>query len=92
MEVAAGRRERVALAGRLVRRLAASAGPTLVGAGEVERPFLAAGTGAPLWTLERETGGAPEGGGDPELAAAGVEVCAPPEGTREAVARLRAPG
>ncbi|HEY6097946.1 MAG TPA: sigma 54-interacting transcriptional regulator [Anaeromyxobacter sp.] len=68
----------------IVRRLAASAGPPLIGAREVERHLLTAATGMPLWTLERESGAAPSPAGaqaDPDLAAAGVDVHLPPEGT-----------
>ncbi|HEY6003047.1 MAG TPA: sigma 54-interacting transcriptional regulator [Anaeromyxobacter sp.] len=68
----------------IVRRLAASAGPALIGAREVERQLLAAATGMPLWTLERESASAPlpeEVRADPDLAAAGVDVHLPPEGT-----------
>jgi sigma-54 specific flagellar transcriptional regulator A len=68
----------------IVRRLAASAGPPLIGAREVERQLLAAATGMPLWTLERESGSAPllaDVRADPDLAAAGVDVHLPPEGT-----------
>jgi sigma-54 specific flagellar transcriptional regulator A len=68
----------------IVRRLAASAGPPLVGGREVERQLLAAASGMPLWTLDRE--GGPEAllagpPADPDLAAAGVDVHLPPHGT-----------
>jgi DNA-binding NtrC family response regulator len=69
----------------IVRRLAASAGPPLVVAREVERQLLAAATGMPLWTLEGESRAAApfaeEGRGDSHLAAAGVDVHLPPDGT-----------
>jgi sigma-54 specific flagellar transcriptional regulator A len=68
----------------IVRRLAASAGPPLVAARDVERHLLAAATGMPLWRLEREARPAPPPGApraDPALAAAGVEVHLPPDGT-----------
>jgi DNA-binding NtrC family response regulator len=67
----------------VVRRLAASGGPPLLGAREVERHLVAAATGTPLWSLERKGGAAapPAAGADRVLAAAGVEVRLPPEGT-----------
>jgi DNA-binding NtrC family response regulator len=68
----------------IVRRLAASAGPPLIDARDVERHLLAAATGMPLWTLERDARAAPAREaphGDPDLAAAGVDVRLPPDGT-----------
>lgn len=64
-----------------VRRLAASAGPALIPAREVERHLLAAATGMPLWTLEDERHAAASSAGSEELAAAGVDVHLPPEAT-----------
>lgn len=66
----------------IVRRLAASAGPSLVPAREVERHLLAAATGMPLWTLE--AGPVATAPGDREdLAAAGVDVHLPPDATEK---------
>ena len=62
-----------------VRRLAASAGPALVPAREVERQLLAAATGMPLWTIEG--GAAAPVAGAAALAAAGVDVHLPPDAT-----------
>jgi len=69
----------------IVHRLAASAGPALIGARDVERHLLAAATGMPIWTLERQGDAAPSesAGADRELSAAGVDIHLPPDGTEK---------
>ncbi|HET7826766.1 MAG TPA: sigma 54-interacting transcriptional regulator [Anaeromyxobacter sp.] len=69
----------------VARRLAASAGPPLISAHDVERHLLAAATGMPLWRVEREARPAPAQElprADPAFAAAGIDVHLPPDGTR----------